>query len=171
MTARRNGRAPQTTVAARSVKTAQDSGADKVPVSRIEAADKPKANKQDVVLVTGPTDDGKGMNVLRAKNDTLQVGAVRPLEEGKPILGELVTLKPRPDSPALFDVESQLPSPVKPAAPQAAGGGPARRADRASRTDSSARPTTAGPAQVATDTYRSGWDRIYKRGAKKSLPN
>ncbi|MCB9589805.1 MAG: hypothetical protein H6718_30600 [Polyangiaceae bacterium] len=161
MTARRSGRIPRAQSPARtqSAKTAKPQEADAVSVSRVEAAAKPKAKEQDVVLVTGPTDDGKGMNVLRAKNDTLQVGAVRPLEEGKPILGELVKLKPRADSPALFDVESQLPSPA-----------PAKDT-AAKRQHPGARATSAGPAQVATDTYRSGWDRIYKRNAKKSLPN
>lgn len=159
MTARR-GRTPSAKPATQASPT-KARRAEKVKVQRVEPADEPKPPKQDVVLVTGPTDDGKGVNVLRAKNDTLQVGAVRPLEEGKPILGELVRLKQRSESPALFDVESQLPSPT----PSTNAAKPKPRAN----TD--ARPTSAGPAQVATDTYRSGWDRIYKRSAKKNLPN
>lgn len=149
---RRSGSSPR----AKTPRQETSNSTDAVQASRVEAVPAPKPASQDVVLVTGPTDDGKGMNVLRAKDDTLQIGAMRPLEEGKPILGELVKLKPRTESPALFDVETHLPNPVQ---------------GKAKRSDPSARPTSAGPAQVATDTYRTGWDRIYRRSGKKSLPN
>ncbi len=161
MTARRSGRVPRAQSATKDAKLTKTSNVDTVSVERVEPAGKPKAVGQDVVLVTGPTEDGKGMNVVRAKDDTLQIGAVRPLEEGKPILGEVVKLKQRAESPALFDVESQLAS-------QAPATDTPKRAPR---TSSHERLTSTGPAQVATDTYRSGWDRIYKRSAKKSLPN
>ena len=164
MTARRSGRVPSRVSSAavrdpKSAKSTTPKQADKLSVSRVEPVAQPKATEQDVVLVTGPTDDGKGVNVLRAKNHRVPVGAVGHLEGGTPILGELVKLKPRADSPALFDVESQLPSPVQ------------AKDTAAKRQNPGSRATSAGPAQVATDTYRSGWDRIYRRSAKKSLPN
>ncbi|HEX4510360.1 MAG TPA: hypothetical protein VH328_09785 [Burkholderiaceae bacterium] len=63
---------------------------------------------------------------------------LRPLQSGKPIEGEVVSLSPREDAPMLFDVKSELPSPYP--------------ADRS---------TSDGPAQVATDAYRKGWDAVW----------
>ena len=77
------------------------------------------------------------MNILRKRNDRLEAGTVAPLKEGAPIHGEVVQLKPRPNSP-LCDVEVHVPA-------------PARAAD------------THGPAQVATDSYRKNWDQVYRR--------
>jgi hypothetical protein len=95
--------------------------------------------REDVVLVHGLTDDGKGYQVLRKRGDDLRFGAMRPLEEGKPIHGEVVRLKPREESVALYDVESQH------AAPDTS-------ADDADRT---------GPPKVTNARYRSGWDAIW----------
>lgn len=141
----------------------KSASSDGVSASHVTASRTPKQGR-DVVLVTGPTEDGKGLSVLRAKDDTLQIGAVRPLEEGKPIHGEVVKLKQRGELPGLFDVESQFDAAAE------GGTAPARR-PATNRADSNARPTSAGPAQVATDTYRTGWDRIYRRSTKRELPN
>jgi hypothetical protein len=101
---------------------------------------------QDVVLPIAPTDDGKGVRVLRAREDRVEAGEVRPLAEGQPIHGEVVRLKPRQDSTAalpLCDVEV-LHAPEK------------------SGTSSSSAPSGRGrPAQVATDTYREHWTEIF----------
>lgn len=88
----------------------------------------------DVALVHGRTADGEGLQVLRKQGDTLSLGEVRPLKEGKPIQGEVVQLKPRPEMPLLCDVEVQH--------------APAARSH-------------AGPARVANKSYRSGWDGIW----------
>lgn len=109
-------------------------------------ATKPAKATDDVALVHGRTADGKGLKVLRKQGDTLSLGEVRPLKEGKPIQGEVVQLKPREDMPLLCDVEVQ----------------------HAARHSAKARP--AGPARVASTSYRSGWDGIWgKRRAKRSL--
>lgn len=109
---------------------------------------------QDVALIHGVTPDGEGLQILRARDNRLELGAIRPLREGAPITGEVVTLRPRPNAPALCDVEVQL------KAPQAAATDD-RQAPRAALSH-------PGPAQVATDDYRRNWDAIWSRPADKS---
>ena len=76
----------------------------------------PKKPK-DVVLVHSPTPDGGGVNVLRARRQGLEVGTMRPLAEGRPIHGEVVKLTQRPETPLLYDVETELPHPEPSAEP------------------------------------------------------
>jgi hypothetical protein len=92
----------------------------------------------DVLLPHAPTDDGEGARVLRARPGRIEAGEVRPAREGKPLLpgAELVRLERRTDSPALYDVKvdhavPRAPTPMK------------------------------GPAQVATPTYRTNWERTF----------
>ena len=89
----------------------------------------------DVVLLHSPTEDGGGVRVLRARRGEVELGEVRPLAEGKPISGEVVTLKPRPEAPRVCDVDVQY----------------AANEARA----------TAGPAQVATAAYRDNWEATF----------
>ncbi len=103
----------------------------------------PKAPK-DVVLPFAPTDDGKGVRVLRAREDRVEAGEVRPVADGQPLHGELVRLTPREDSPALCDVEVLHDSREQP------------------------KEGHARPAQVATDTYREHWTQIF---GDKSAPS
>jgi len=102
------------------------------------------------------TPDGEGLKILRARGDRLELGAVRPLREGAPITGEVVTLRPRPSFPALCDVETHF-----------------KPAQEASANDRQEPPPSAvvqrtGPAQVATDEYRRNWDAIWNRPVAKS---
>jgi len=90
----------------------------------------------DVVLVHGRTDDGAGLRVLRKRADLLSAGELRPVEEGKPLRGELVSLRPREGAPQLFDVDVLLGAPERP---------------------------EGGPAQVASPAYRAGWSSIFGR--------
>jgi hypothetical protein len=94
------------------------------------------AKPTDVLIVHGPTADGEGVNVLRARDRHLELGEMRPLKEGKPITGEVVQLTPRAGAKNAFDVEvlAKVSSPALAA---------------------------AGPAQVATREYRDGWDRVF----------
>jgi hypothetical protein len=89
----------------------------------------------DVVLVHSPTEDGEGARVLRLRENRVEVGEVRALEEGKPIAGEIVRLKPRDEEGRVCDVEVLVPKVVE---------GPKK-----------------GPAQVSTDAYRDSWTRIF----------
>ncbi len=111
----------------------------------------------DVLFIHGVTEDGAGLEVVRQRRDRLEAGALRPVEQGRPIVGELVRVKPRSEFPLLCDVEVMLPA--------------ARNKDdvaQAPQPDSSRR----GPAQVATDRYRDNWDLIWKRPSDDSgMPN
>jgi hypothetical protein len=92
----------------------------------------------DVVYLHGPTEDGDGVRVLRARQGKVEVGEVRPIAEGKPLSGEIVTLRPRDGAPRVCDVKVEY----APATEARAEG-------------------TKGPAQVATAKYRDNWDAIF----------
>jgi len=99
----------------------------------------------DKVLIHGRTDDGKGLKVLRKRNDELSLGEVRPLEEGKAISGEVVSLTPHAEMPLLCDVKVE--ADVRPA-----NGG-----------------SRSGPARVSNPSYRSGWDRMWGKRRKAQV--
>lgn len=109
-----------------------------------KAPSPPKAAaSDDVVLVHGRTEDGKGLEVLRKKGEELSAGQIRPVEDGKPITGDLVRLRPRPQMPLLCDVDVEYEAPRPPK-------------------------TEPGPARVSTTAYRKGWDRMWGRRRKSS---
>jgi hypothetical protein len=113
-------------------------------------------------LVHGRTPDGNGLNVLRARDSQLEVGTVRPLEEGRSIQGEVVKLTARPEMPNLYEAETQYMPPAAATASPTTDEPPA----------SQGRPASHGPAQVASDAYRKNWDAIWKRPSKRrALPN
>lgn len=105
----------------------------------------------DVALIHGRTADGEGLRIIRKREDRLELGAVHPLKNGAPIVGEVVSLTPRPEFPLLCDVKTEVPA-------------PAARADVVER-------PRHGPAQVATDRYRENWDRIWNRHDEPKLAN
>ncbi len=120
----------------------------------------PAANPPaDWAVVTGPTPDEKGARIVRFKGDAVQTGEVRPLVPGTPFQGgeEVVRMKPIGDGgvPA-FEVESMYTQPVA---------RPARGASGAA--------AKKGPAQVATEAYRSNWDAIFAETSvlPKGAPN
>jgi hypothetical protein len=114
-----------------------------------EDASKDADGKFDVVMVHGKTDDGEGAKVLRARPGRLDAGEVRPLRDGKPIAskGEIVRLEKRQDTP-LYDVHVEHTL------------GEAQEAPRGAH---------HGPAQVATQSYRESWERIF--GGPRDAPN
>jgi hypothetical protein len=103
-----------------------------------ESSKTPSSDRKpsDVVLVYGKSDDGRGFDVLRQRGEEIEAGRLRPLDEGKPIHGEVVRLEARKESPSLFDVEVQH----------------------------DGRSSTGRPAKVATDEYRKGWESIWANG-------
>ena len=105
----------------------------------------PEKRDLDVAIVCGVSDDGQGVDIIRRRGEHLEAGTVRRLEQGKPIHGEVVRLRPRDQFPMICDVEVELPAPGQPSAAAA---------------------TTGRPAQVATETYRKNWDAIYGRSKK-----
>jgi hypothetical protein len=98
----------------------------------------------DVAIVCGVSDDGQSVDIIRKRGERIEAGTVRRLEQGKPIHGEVVRLRPREHFPMICDVEVEVPAPGQPEASA----------------------STSGPAQVATETYRKNWDAIYGRGRK-----
>lgn len=113
------------------------------------------------MLVHAPTEDGKGARVLRARKGRVEAGEVRPLEEGKPIHGDVVKLRAREGSPLVYDVDVEVPAPARASTPEP------------QETKAPVRERT-GPAMVATDEYREGWAAVFGRGArakKKDRPS
>jgi hypothetical protein len=99
------------------------------------------------VLLGPPTADGAGVHVLRARPEGLEAGELRAVEQGRPLTGELLTLKPRAANGRVCDVVDSYTPPIAVAAPP---------------------PTLKGPAKVATAAYRDGWDEIF--GKRPSGP-
>ena len=118
--------------------------------ARAEVPARAEAPAQDVVLLGPKTADGAGVHVLRAREEKIEVGELRPLEEGRPIVGEIVTLAPRKDNPRLCDVTDSYRAPALTSTPALAA-------------------AQKGPAKVATEAYREGWDEIF--GKKPSPPS
>jgi hypothetical protein len=104
----------------------------------------------DVAMVLDRTEDAQGYRVLRRRgtDDQIELGTMRPLQEGRPIDGEVISLEPREDMPFLYNVKTELADP--------------RAALREQR-----RLTSDGPAQIATEQYRQGWDAIWGQGSDK----
>ena len=85
---------------------------------------KPRSPKpfKDVAAVCGK--DERGLHILRRRDEDgpIEVGIVQPLEEGKPISGEVISMRQRKDVPFLFDVTTEVAAPS--AEPEATGPGP-----------------------------------------------
>ena len=67
--------------------------------------DKSTPKSKDVALVYGRSE--AGLHILRQREQRLEKGVIRPLEEGKPIEGEVVRLKQRVAGTPVYDVEVQ----------------------------------------------------------------
>ena len=112
---------------------------------------KPRSPKpfKDVAAVFGK--DERGVHILRRRGEEgpIEAGILQPLEEGKPISGEVISMSRREDVPFLFDVTTQVAAP------------------KVETTETAA----SGPAQVATDSYRKGWDAIWGRRPRSTHLN
>jgi hypothetical protein len=97
----------------------------------------------DIALVFGKNEQGVHILRRRDENAPIEAGLLQPLVEGRPITGELISMKQRADAPFLYDVKSEM----------------APTEGQESR--------SPGPSQVATDSYRKGWDAIWgdRRGS------
>ena len=114
-----------------------------------EATSASPPEQTDVVLVHGITSDGAGLKVLRHRDGNLEAGAVRAVQQGRPIYGELVRLTPRQSCPLVCDVTVELAATAPPPDDDVAADGGARG--------------RKGPAQIASDRYRANWDAIWSR--------
>jgi hypothetical protein len=113
----------------------------------LEAPGEASLEPMDVAVVCGK--DEQGVHVLRRRSPDapVEAGVLQPLVEGRPITEEVIALRPRSDGPLVFDVSTVLERPT-------------------------ARAPGDGPSQVATDSYRKGWDTIFGRkraGGARSL--
>jgi hypothetical protein len=115
----------------------------KSPDNKTDSPAKTSGKTEDVAFVCGVSDDGQSVDIIRKRGERIETGTVRRLEQGKPIHGEVVRLRPRENSPLVCDVDVELPAPA-----------------------GAMDPPTSGPAQVATETYRKNWDAIYGRPKK-----
>jgi hypothetical protein len=104
----------------------------------------------DVAMVLDRIEGHDAYRVLRRRrpDSDVELGTLRPLKEGRPIDGEVVSMQAREDLPFVYDVKTELEDP---------------RGER--------RATSDGPAQVATEQYRRGWEAIWGTGADGGKPN
>jgi len=116
-------------------------------VGKKSAGSKPEPTPPagDIALVFGKNEQGVHILRRRDENSPIEAGLLQPLVEGRPITGELISMKRREDMPMLYDVKSEI------SAPEAET------------------PRAPGPSKVATDSYRKGWDAIWgRRGGSSS---
>jgi hypothetical protein len=104
---------------------------------------RPPREKDDTLFVYGKND--AAYSVLRKRGESVELGALREVEEGKPLHGELVKLSRRSEHPLLFDVNV-----LHDSAPKLS--------------------ERSGPAQVATDAYREGWEIIFGQPSEPTDP-
>ena len=119
-------------------------------------SDDSKPPQRDIALLGGPTERGDGVTIVRLREGQVEVGELRAAPEGKPILGESVRLHRRAEHPRLVEVETLARGPLAEAA----------------RPNGEGQAATKGPAKVATEAYRTGWESIF--GAPRpggSLPS
>jgi hypothetical protein len=102
----------------------------------------------DVALVLDRTDEAGGYKILRrrAAASDVEMGTIRPLKEGRPIDGEVLSLTARKDIPFLYNVKTELADPRGPS-----------------------RGSSDGPPQIATEEYRRGWEAIWGTPSTEKL--
>ena len=95
----------------------------------------------DIAVVCGK--DAQGLHILRRRSEDgpIEAAVAQPLTEGRPIRGEVISMRQREDVPFVFDVKTEL--------------------DTSDVSESPTSPSIDGPAQVATNSYRAGWDAIW----------
>jgi hypothetical protein len=117
--------------------------------------------KKDLLLVKGPTDDGAGVHVVRARPERLELGTMRPLQEGRPIDGEVVRVNPHPECPFIYEVETEFST-------QSADASAATADQVKAPAEAPSAPARApGPPKVASEAYRRNWDAIWNRQPKR----
>ena len=121
-----------------------------VPETKPVATETVEPPSGDKALVLGKVGD-KGFAIVRKRSDDapLEAGVVRPMREGEPIHGELVSLTRATDEAPVFDVKVHY------------DGRPKPTTDTAS--------TRKGPARVASEAFRDGWDAVFS--ARGQLPS
>jgi len=93
----------------------------------------------DIAVVWGRNENGIYILRRRDREAPVEAGLLQPLVEGRPINGEVISMQRRHDLPFLFDVKTEVAA-TEPTEPNT---------------------TSQGPSQVATESYRRGWDAIW----------
>jgi hypothetical protein len=101
----------------------------------------------DIALVVARDEEGVHILRRRSEESPVEMGLLKPLREGKPITGEVVTLKQREDMPIFYDVRSEYSGSEQP----------------------ESREPGDGPAQVTSDAYRRGWDAVWGQRRDRSI--
>ena len=101
----------------------------------------------DIAMVVARDEDGVHILRRRSEESPVEMGLLKPMREGKPISGEVITLKQREDMPIFYDVRSEYGGPAQPE--------PREPGD--------------GPAHVTSDAYRKGWDAVWGRRRDRSI--
>jgi hypothetical protein len=108
-----------------------------------------KNDKMDIAFLGPETPTGRRVVRMRGtqENPEVSLGELRPIKEGEPIYGDVVSLHRRGNSD-VCTVETVIEHPLK------------------------AKPREAhGPAMVATEAYRDGWDRVFGGKSRDTLVN
>lgn len=98
----------------------------------------------------GSTPHGLGIARLREGDDgesRVELGELRALKQGQPLVGEVVRLSQRDESERLFDVEVLVNARTNPAPPQR---------------------SHKGPPRVSSNAFRSHWDDVFGRATEHS---
>ena len=102
--------------------------------------------------------DVKVRDIMTPRDRLVWVRESATLEEGKALTpgGEVVTLRPRAESPQLFDAQTlyRVPGEAPARSEAALSTAPAPQNDEPSTVG-------GGPAQVSTQAYREGWGAIF----------
>lgn len=104
----------------------------------------------DIAMVVARDEEGVHILRRRSEESPVEMGLLKPMREGHPITGEVLTLKQREDVPLFYDVRSEFGGPEAPDAPEAKQPGD-------------------GPAHVTNDAYRRGWDAVWGRRRDRSI--
>jgi hypothetical protein len=99
-----------------------------------------KENDRDVIFAGPQQEDGSREAIRYRSEGSVDVGSLRPLEHGKPIIGDAVRLHARTDGPGM-DVEYLTQEPSEPT-----------------------RSEGSGPAKVNSKAFRDNWGEIFSKG-------
>lgn len=115
----------------------------------MEFEDKTNApeKRRDLLMVTGPTEDGQGLRALRKRPDRLEVSELRPIQESRPLTdkSEIVSLFRRAESPIFWDVETAYSTKENDDKPN----------------DTVGAPSHAGPPRFTNAAYRRNWGKVF----------
>ena len=94
--------------------------------------DKPKCAVGDELKVGPAMDDGSHVAVRHTADHQIRIGFVRPLQEGKPVHGEVFTVEPKDEEHGVYRVQTIVDT-----------------------------KSSSGPAKVNSPAFHDGWERTF----------